>query len=144
VDFYICAYQGNPLFTFIRGETQYYRAQALDPTNLRSLLLASSAIPLLFPAGRVGDRLVYDGGLADNTPIDAVRNQDLDRIFVVYLRRGAADETEAWAEPRLIEIAPSRNLGRFPRATLMAAGEGEIQALLDLGYHDGTRALRQL
>jgi len=144
IEFYICVYQGNPLFTFVNGRTRYYRAQSLDPATLRSLLLASSAIPLLFPAGRIGDRLVYDGGLADNTPIAAMRNHDLDRIFVVYLRCGAAAVKKRQGEARLIEIAPSHDLGRFPRSTLMAAGEGEIQALLDLGYCDGSRVLSQV
>jgi NTE family protein len=48
--------------------------------------LASAAIPVLFPAVRVGSDLYVDGSLRQNTPIRPAMNLGADRILVVGLR----------------------------------------------------------
>lgn len=46
-------------------------------------LLASSAIPLLFPARRIGDSYYVDGGLRFNTPIAPALRSGAERLVVV-------------------------------------------------------------
>jgi NTE family protein len=48
--------------------------------------LASAAIPVLFPAVRVGSDLFVDGSLRQNTPIRPAMHLGADRILVVGLR----------------------------------------------------------
>jgi NTE family protein len=50
--------------------------------------LASAAIPLLFPAVRVGGTYYADGGLRVNTPLAPVLRLGADRVLVIALRRG--------------------------------------------------------
>jgi NTE family protein len=57
--------------------------------------LASAAIPILFPAVRVGDSYFADGGLRMNTPLSPVLRLGADRVLVIAVRKGAAAGLEA-------------------------------------------------
>jgi NTE family protein len=48
--------------------------------------LASGAIPVLFPAVRVGDQLYADGGLRQNTPLRPAMRLGATRLLVIGLR----------------------------------------------------------
>jgi len=48
--------------------------------------LASGAIPVLFPAVRVGDQLFSDGGLRQNTPLRPAMRLGATRLLVIGLR----------------------------------------------------------
>ena len=49
-------------------------------------ILSSAAIPLLFPAVRVGDRWFCDGGLRQNTPLAPAVRMGADRVMVLTLK----------------------------------------------------------
>jgi len=66
-------------------------------------VMASAAIPLVFPAVSVGGELHYDGGLRLNTPTAPAIHLGADRLFIV----GLSSEEEG--EP--ISIAPDRAPG---------------------------------
>jgi NTE family protein len=58
--------------------------------------LASAAIPVLFPAVRIGETYYADGGLRLNTPLAPALRLGADRVLVVALRHGihpSADES---------------------------------------------------
>ncbi len=57
--------------------------------------LASAAIPMLFPAIRVGSSYYADGGLRMNTPLAPAIHLGADRILVIALRAGRSDAREA-------------------------------------------------
>ena len=46
-------------------------------------LLASAAIPVLFPPRRIGDRLLSDGGISSNAPISAAIALGAERVIVL-------------------------------------------------------------
>jgi NTE family protein len=52
-------------------------------------LLASSALPMLFPAQRVGDSFYVDGSLRMTAPLSPVINLGADRILVIGVRHDA-------------------------------------------------------
>jgi NTE family protein len=56
--------------------------------------LASAAIPLLFPAVRIGETYFADGGLRVNTPLAPVLRLGADRVLVIALRKGATGGAE--------------------------------------------------
>jgi NTE family protein len=136
----VCVYQNDPLLTFRRGCTAYHRVASLDAWTLRRLLLASTAIPVLFPAIVVGGKLLHDGGVGDNTPIRAVAAHRPDQIVVIYLKAGARTNTSLYPGMRIFDIAPSRSLGPFPVSTINFDPQ-RITALLELGYQDAQQAL---
>ena len=55
-------------------------------------ILSSAAIPILFPAVRVGDRWFCDGGLRQNTPLAPAVRMGADRVMVLTLKSRAEVE----------------------------------------------------
>lgn len=61
--------------------------QVVVPTEIAAAhTLASAAIPVLFPAVRVGNELFVDGSLRQNTPIRPAMHLGADRLLVIGLR----------------------------------------------------------
>jgi NTE family protein len=64
------------------------------PARLRPQhALASAAIPLLFPAVRIGRSYYADGGLRLNTPLSPALRLGADRVLVIALRTSALETT---------------------------------------------------
>lgn len=77
--------------------------QVIVPTAISAAhTLASAAIPVLFPAVRVGDQLFVDGSLRQNTPIRPAMHLGADRLLVIGLRH---QQTEISARQRAREEA---------------------------------------
>ncbi len=57
--------------------------------------LASAAIPVLFPAVKIGTSYYADGGLRMNTPLSPASHLGADRVMVIALRAGPAEDREA-------------------------------------------------
>lgn len=90
-------------------------------------VLASAAIPLLFPARRIGDSYFCDGGLRFNTPISPAIRAGAERLLVVALRasRSALDEKAALAQyPNPIFL-----LGKVFDALLLDPIDRDLQVL---------------
>jgi NTE family protein len=68
--------------TIYRQSKDPRRAVALEQITLDHVL-ASTAIPLLFPARRVGNEFYCDGGLRLNTPIAPVIRAGAERLVIV-------------------------------------------------------------
>jgi len=60
-----------------------------------SHILASAAIPLFFPAVRIGRHFYCDGGLRLNTPLSPALRLGADRLLLVALRHPPDPETDA-------------------------------------------------
>ncbi len=100
-----------------------HRISAIGPRHA----LASAAIPMLFPAVKIGRSFYVDGGLRQNTPMSPAIRLGADRILVITLRHIAtAAETAAMAESR--EIA-------YPKP-LFLAGKALNALMLDHTDYD--------
>jgi NTE family protein len=78
--------------TIYRKSKDPRRAVVVEPITLDHVL-ASTAIPLLFPARRVGSEFYCDGGLRLNTPIAPVIRAGAERLIIVsttYVDRASA------------------------------------------------------
>jgi len=64
--------------------------ELLSSGRAEQALLASAAIPLVFPCVRIGDKLLIDGGVASNTPIASAVDLGARRIVVVPTGFGCA------------------------------------------------------
>ncbi|MFK7986806.1 MAG: patatin-like phospholipase family protein [Sandaracinaceae bacterium] len=69
------------------------------PTVIESKhVLASAAIPLLFPARRIGDHYYADGGVRFNTPISPAIRCGANKLVVISLLHEAAKGAEEYSE----------------------------------------------
>jgi NTE family protein len=83
--------------TVYRQSKDPRRAVAVEPITLDHVL-ASTAIPLIFPARRVGNEFYCDGGLRLNTPIAPVIRAGAERLVIVsttYVDRASSPPIDA-------------------------------------------------
>jgi len=69
------------------GEPELFRAGPLEPA-----LLASAAIPGVFPPVRIGERDYLDGGIVENTALSVAVAEGARRIIAISLMAGAEQE----------------------------------------------------
>jgi len=105
-----------------------FRAVATDLRSRETVVLASgdvaqavrasSAIPLVFPPERVGDRVLIDGGISANVPIAEARAAGARRVIVVDLREESAPDTVDITSPGAVAAQLAAFLFRQPLESL--------------------------
>jgi NTE family protein len=104
-----------------------HRAARIGPRHV----LASAAIPMLFPAVKIGDEYYTDGGLRQNTPMSPAIRLGADRLLLVSLRHVAP-------EPKELERERAE---AYPKP-LFLAGKALNALLLDHTEYDLARMQR--
>ncbi|MFI5283389.1 MAG: patatin-like phospholipase family protein [Candidatus Dormibacterales bacterium] len=79
------------------GKPALFKSGALVPA-----LLASTAIPGLFPAVRITDREHLDGGVVDNTPLDPAIADGAGQVIAISLMGGGEFEPSPQTLPELM------------------------------------------
>lgn len=86
-------------------------------------VLASAAIPLVFPARRIGDTYYCDGGIRFNTPIAPAIRAGARRLVVVSLLRQQLPDHEVDASAKALHVAqlpaPAFIIGKIMNALLL-------------------------
>lgn len=78
---YICA-----AISINTGKLHYFRgSEAETDRELRDYILASAAVPGVFPPVKIGEELYMDGGLVRNTPIEALQNERIDTVIAISM-----------------------------------------------------------
>jgi NTE family protein len=104
-----------------------HRAARIGPRHV----LASAAIPMLFPAVKIGDEYYTDGGLRQNTPMSPAIRLGADRLLLVSLRHVAPQSKELQRE----------HSEAYPKP-LFLAGKALNALLLDHTEYDLARMQR--
>jgi NTE family protein len=79
------------------GKPPTFRSGDLTPA-----LLASTAIPGLFPSVRIGEREHLDGGVVNNTPLDIAVDDGAKQVLAISLMGGGEHEVVPNSLPELI------------------------------------------
>ena len=74
----------------------------LDSGNLPLAVKASSALPSLFQPVLINDRLLIDGGVVNNYPIDELRAKGMDIIIGVDVQDGLSNRTDLSSAPEIL------------------------------------------
>ena len=106
------------------------RSPRMEPLTADHVL-ASAAIPLLFPARRVGADYYCDGGVRFNTPIAPALRSGADRLVVVSLMTDEPDDVEPVTdEERLAAYrSPIFLIGKVLNALLLDPLHYDLQIL---------------
>ena len=113
------------------------------PEEAQSILLASSAIPVVFDSVPFRDETYCDGGvpfLGDNIPIAPVAELGVKYIIVVHLTQDVLIRHGRYPDSKLIEITPQSDLGGLMDGTLDFTSGGAARRI-EQGYADTKRAL---
>lgn len=105
------------------------RATVIGPKHA----LASAAIPLLFPAVRIGGRLYVDGGLRQNLPLSPALRLGAQRVIVVSLRH-VVRTPQGPVEPESVDERTFASapflLGKALNALLLDRTDQDLERLL--------------
>jgi NTE family protein len=118
----------------IRAE--YFNIKKFDSSSLKTLLYATSAIPLVFERENIDGRFYMDGGLTDNAPVKPLYDTGCDIIIVIYFDKRKRIDKSLYPNSKVIEMLPSKDLGGWLRGTLNFSKHDAIDRILE-GYKDG-------
>jgi NTE family protein len=102
-----------------------HRAARIGPRHV----LASAAIPLLFPAVKIGDHFYTDGGLRQNTPLSPAIRLGADRLLLVSLRHVAPPSAELQADHERSYPKPLFMIGKALNALMLDHTEYDLQRM---------------
>ncbi|MDE7425867.1 MAG: patatin-like phospholipase family protein [Lachnospiraceae bacterium] len=112
--------------------------------EIKKILLASSALPVVYDAVDINGVFYRDGGLADNVPATPIIRQGIENLIVVQLK--PKDIRIGRNEDGLVnylEISPSHSLGDFVTGTIDFTHHN-ILYRMSLGYYDAMRMLKEV
>ena len=121
-----------------RFDLRQYSAEASQ-----QLLLASSAIPIIFDAVEFEGSYYYDGGVpvvGDNIPIQPVYETGVEYILVVHLSRDTPIDRTRYPNAKLLEVIPQKDLGGPIDGTLDFTASG-AKWRMEQGWKDMEKIL---
>ena len=117
---------------------KYFKLNGLMPSEIKKILIASSAIPVVFPNQKIGDDIYIDGGVSGskgNIPIKPLYDEGYRNIIVVCLNEGDRIDRSLYDGAYITELYPQRGLGSFISGTLDFSSDG-ARKRLSQGYED--------
>ena len=122
-------------------------AFVLEKGNLASAIVASMAVPALFPPIEYDGHLLVDGGVTNNVPVDVVRSMGADIVIVVDISTPMmrTDEIESFTKviDQLVLMMTSKNAA----AQLATLTDQDIlirPELDEIGFVDFERAMEAI
>jgi NTE family protein len=151
-------YNNRHTTTFYQGQPHirpWMRANRVaEPTELGiDHLLASSALPTLFPATRIGNYWFGDGALRQTRPLSAAIHLGAERLLII-----GVNEVDRCGPQALIEYTPpniAQVMGQMLNAVFLDAMEADLETLEQINWlledlhttarqPDGPEPLRQI
>lgn len=114
-----------------------HRTARIGPRHV----LASAALPILFPAVKIGDEFFTDGGLRQNTPMSPAIRLGADRVIVISLRHVQTPSEELQRERTIAYPKPLFMIGKALNALLLDRTDYDLDrmqrlnAILRAGEH---------
>lgn len=130
------------------GEVVYFQLNGHSMEHIKSVLLASSAIPKIFDPVEINGEMYSDGGIpflskADNIPVLPLYEAGCDVIFVVHLNRTNIIDHHLFPNAQIVEIMPKEDQGGVFDGTLDFTREGSERRIKQ-GYEDTKRILKPI
>ncbi len=120
---------------------EYRKLSDYDTETIKKLLLASTALPVMYESVEIDGNHYRDGGLLDNEPIQPLYDAGIRQFIVIGLKHGKILNTEKWQDAQFISIYPSHDLGDLIEGTLNFSDRAkEFRQML--GEKDALRALK--
>ena len=117
-----------------------FQLSGMEPEEIERILLASSAIPVIFPMETIDKTKYYDGGFflgGDNVPIQPLYDEGYRKLVVVHLDER---KTDRYDDAEMIHIFPSIPLGGAIDGMLDFSPEG-VEKRINQGYDDAKAVL---
>ncbi|GFP78506.1 patatin-like phospholipase family protein [Clostridium fungisolvens] len=110
---------------------KYFKLNEYDENGIKEILLASSAIPVVYESKEIETRKYLDGAMCDNLPIQPLYGDGCDIIIAVNLSLVSEVDRAAFPNAKIIEIIPSE------------MDEGVLSATLDFTPNGARKRIKQ-
>lgn len=120
---------------------KYIHLNEYEPEQIIDILLASSALPIVYEPVDIEGVIYKDGGLTDNLPILPLYEKGVRNFIIILLSHTKKVPVEDYPDARFIIIRPSISLGDLFEGTLNFSRD-EILLREKLGYYDCIRTLK--
>lgn len=128
--------------------SEFRHIQSLPFEQQKEMILASSALPLLFKAYQNDNKRYTDGGQGGmiksqgNTPIQPLIDAGCKHIIVVHLDGQSLWHRHDFSDVEVIEIRPSIDMGGA--MAMLDFSADHVQKLMKTGYHDAKQTLEKV
>lgn len=124
---------------YVDGKSTYFNMRSFSPHERENILLATSAMPFIFPKEKIGGYYYMDGGSADNLPVEPLyRLEKCGIIVVVHLATNEKllkIKKEDFMDAAILEIRPKHEQGGLFAGTLDFDAES-ARRRIQQGYDD--------
>ena len=120
---------------------EYMRLNHKSAGEIRNILMASTAMPIIYDAVSIGGKNYRDGGLKDNEPIKPLYDAGIRKFIVIGLDADKVFSYPQYSDAEFLVIYPSHDLGDIFSGTLNFHDKDKAIKRL-LGYKDGKRAIK--
>ncbi len=119
---------------------EYIHLNGKTPEEIKLVLLATSAMPVVYAPVKIGDKYYRDGGLQDNLPMRPLLEAGVKNLIVVPLNKEGYDVMLASQAEEFILIEPSGDIGSLLDGTLDFDGRN-VQYRIQMGFYDTLRTI---
>ena len=124
------------------SKTEYFCMSCMTPEEIVQTVLASAALPAVYPPVKINGRIYIDGGITDNIPVAPLVKAGYKKIIIVHLDPESENEDKRFinaihrldiSDIKFIHIYPSEDLTPIDMFTL---NRSHTEKLIRLGYKD--------
>ncbi len=120
---------------------EYMRLNGAGVQEIRNILMASTAMPIVYDTVLINGKHYRDGGVVDNEPIRPLYEAGIRKFIVIGLTAGRIFSYPQYADAEFIVIDPSHDLGDIFTGTLNF-GKKDKAVKRMFGFKDGKRAIK--
>lgn len=114
---------------------RYFKLNDYNDEDIKNILLATSAIPMIYESKEVEEFKYLDGGMADNVPVQPLYGEGLDIIIIIHLSKDSLVNRYKFPRARIIEIYP-RDMADGDLAEILDFSSSGIRKRMKQGYID--------
>lgn len=124
-------------------KARYFELNVLDHRTIKKVLLATSALPVIFEPEEINGEYFIDGGVIDNIPVKPIYEEGCNIIIVVHLSRDKVINHKSFPNCTILEISPTEEQGGLITGTLDFTPEGAKKRIIQ-GFTDATKIMDPL
>ena len=109
-----------------------------DQGSLANAMRASMSLPAFFTPVRDGNRVLVDGGLLDNLPVDIARQMGADIVIAVHLKTAPLDPKTALSSVGVLQRSASVSIAITELRSIETLEKADILLTADVERFDST------
>lgn len=119
-------------------KVKYFSLNYRPNNQIRDIILASAAMPIIYSPVEIEGKMYRDGGLTDNLPIRPLYIEGIRNFIVVGLSPYTEIDYSSYPGCNFLFVKPRKSIGDFFDGTLDFTSRG-AKTRIEIGYLDAVR-----